>query len=86
MDVATLGDRDIGALNIGTTRTRNEVLDRVRAFLPEIAIDCLEPGKAGEGAGIASCGGTFENGGWIKLLFGAGDRLTSARIDAFQID
>lgn len=86
VDVATLGDRDIGALNIGTTRTRNEVLDRVRAFLPEIAIDCLEPGKAGEGAGIASCGGTFENGGWIKLLFGAGDRLTSARIDAFQID
>ncbi|HEY0596498.1 hypothetical protein [Sphingopyxis sp.] len=86
VDAAALGDRDIGALNIGTARTRDEVLKKVRAFLPEIAIDCLEPGKAGEGAGIASCGGTFENGGWIKLLFGAGNRLTSARIDAFQID
>ena len=86
VDVAALGDRNIAALNIGAARTRNEVLAKVRTFLPEIAIDCLEPGKAGEGEGVASCSGTFENGGWIKLLFGAGNRLTSARIDAFQIN
>lgn len=86
VDVAALGKRDIAALNIGAARTRSDVLMKVRAFLPELAIDCLEPGKAGEGAGIASCGGSFENGGWIKLLFGPDSRLTSARIDAFQID
>lgn len=84
LDVAMLGQRNIAALNIGTTRIRGDVLTKVRAFLPEIAIDCLEPGEAGEGEGIASCSGAFENGGWIKLLFGADNRLTSARIDAFQ--
>lgn len=86
VDVAALGDRNIAALNIGATRTRTEVIAKVRAFLPEIAIDCREAGEAGEGEGIASCGGTFENGGWIKLLFGADNRLTSARIDAFQMN
>ncbi len=86
VDVAALGNRNVAALNIGTTRARGDVLGRVRAFLPEIAIDCLEPGKAGEGEGIASCGGSFDNGGWIKLLFGPDNRLSSARIDAFQIN
>ena len=86
VDVAMLGNRHIAALNIGTARQRADVLAKVRAFLPEIAIDCLEPGKAGEGKGVASCGGSFDNGGWIKLLFGPAGRLTGARIDAFQIN
>lgn len=86
VDVAALGNRDLGALGIGTARTRADVIAKVRAFLPEIEIDCLEPGQAGEGKGIASCGGTFANDGWIKLLFDANNRLTSARIDAFQIN
>ncbi len=74
------------ALGIGTARARSDVLTKVRAFLPEIAIDCLEPDQAGEGEGIASCGGSFKNGGWIKLLFDADNLLKSARIDAFQIN
>ena len=41
-------------------------------------------GQAGEGEGIASCGGSFEPDGWIKLLFGPDNRLTFVRIDAFQ--
>ncbi len=86
IDAAALQGRGIAALGIGTARTRTEVLAKVRAFLPEVSIDCLEPDKAGEGQGIASCGGTFTNGGWIKLLFGADNRLTSARIDAFQMN
>jgi hypothetical protein len=86
LDVAVLGNRNIAALNIGTARTRSEVLAKVRAFLPEIEIDCREPAQAGEGEGIASCGGSFDNGGWIKLLFGPDNRLTSARIDAFQMN
>jgi len=86
VDVAALGNRDIAALNIGAARSRADVLAKVRAFLPEIAVDCLEPGKAGEGAGIASCSGAFPNDAWFKLLFGPDGRLISARIDAFQID
>jgi hypothetical protein len=84
INAAEVGDREISALNIGTTRARTKVMARVRAFLPEIAIDCLEPGKAGEGDGIASCGGSFEPDGWIKLLFGRDNQLISVRIDAFQ--
>ncbi|HEV7343260.1 MAG TPA: hypothetical protein VGN68_16675 [Sphingopyxis sp.] len=78
--------RALSALGIGTARDRSAVLTRVRAFLPEIKIDCLEAGQAGEGEGIAACGGSFKKGGWIKLLFGPDNRLTSARIDAFQIN
>lgn len=79
-------NRSLSALGIGTARDRPAVLGRVRAFLPEIAVDCLEPGEAGEGEGIASCSGAFENGGWFKLLFGPDNRLTNARIDAFQVN
>lgn len=78
--------RALSVLGIGTARDRSAVLSRVRAFLPEIKIDCLEAGQAGEGEGIAACGGSFKKGGWIKLLFGPDNRLTSARIDAFQIN
>ncbi|WP_439568098.1 hypothetical protein [Sphingopyxis sp.] len=84
INAAEVGNRDIAALNIGTARARPEVMARVRAFLPEIAIDCLEPGQAGEGDGISSCGGSFKPDGWIKLLFGPDNRLTFVRIDAFQ--
>lgn len=86
VDVAALGSRDIAALGIGAARSRADVLAKVRAFLPEVAVDCLEPGKAGEGEGVASCSGTFANDAWFKLLFGPDGRLTSARIDAFQIN
>lgn len=81
------GDRRaLSALGIGTARARPAVLTRVRAFLPEIKIDCLEPGQAGEGQGIASCSGSFRTGAWLKLLFGPDGQLTQARIDAFQIN
>ncbi|MBU0823124.1 MAG: hypothetical protein KKA44_12965 [Alphaproteobacteria bacterium] len=84
INATEVGNRDISALNIGTAGSRPEVMARVRAFLPEIAIDCLEPGQAGEGEGISSCGGSFEPDGWIKLLFGPDNQLTFVRIDAFQ--
>lgn len=86
IDVAAVGDRNITALNIGNSRARGEVLTKVRAFLPEIPIDCLEADKAGQGNGIASCEGSFDNGGWFKLLFSRDNQLVTARIDAFQIN
>jgi len=86
IDVKARGARPINALNIGAKRLRRDVLVQVRAFLPEIKIKCLEAGKAGEGDGISSCGGSFQRGGWFKLLFDRTGMLTSARIDAFQIN
>jgi hypothetical protein len=80
------GSGDLAAMGIGAARARGDVLAKVRAFLPEIAIDCLEADKAGEGAGIASCEGSFKDGGWFKLLFGPDNRLITARIDAFQVN
>jgi hypothetical protein len=86
ISVKRAGTTSLPALNIGMARSRDKVLARVRAFLPEIKIDCLEPGEAGEGEGIASCGGAFNNGGWFKLLFDANNQLLDARIDAYQIN
>ena len=81
------GDRRaIGALDIGTARQPPEVLKRVRAFLPEVAIKCVRGPDAGEG-GRTACQGSFRNGGWLKLLFSAETgQLEEARIDAFQIN
>jgi hypothetical protein len=84
--VEELGREKISALGIGEARSRSDVVANVRAFLPEVKISCLEAGNAGEGEGIASCSGTFDNGGWIKLLFDDNDQLILARIDAFQIN
>jgi outer membrane murein-binding lipoprotein Lpp len=83
---AVMRDRPIRALGIGRARYRKDVVARVRAFLPEIEIRCLEDGDAGEGNGNASCGGSFDNGGWFKLLFDGDGQLFEARIDAFQIN
>lgn len=79
-------DRKISALGIGTARQRGQVLKNVRAFLPEIAIDCRSEEQSGEGDGLHSCGGSFEQGAWFKLIFDTNDYLVSARIDAFQIN
>jgi hypothetical protein len=86
VSAADFPGRAIASLGIGQARNRGDVISNVRAFLPEIDITCLEPEQAGEGPGVASCGGSFDNGGWIKLLFDSEDQLVSARIDAFQIN
>lgn len=78
--------RNISALGIGTARQRGQVLKNVRAFIPEIAIDCRTEEESGEGDGLYSCGGSFEKGAWLKLIFDTNDNLVTARIDAFQIN
>lgn len=86
VDAADMEGKPISALGIGVARRRGDVVARVRSFLPEIQINCLEAGDAGEGEGISSCGGAFASGPWFKLLFDRNGQLISARIDAFQID
>ncbi|NJS13407.1 MAG: hypothetical protein HC788_00975 [Sphingopyxis sp.] len=84
--VNDIGDRSTAALGIGRARQRPEVTANVGAFLPEISIRCLEADESGEGEGTSTCSGSFSSGGWFKLLFDAENKLTSARIDAFQIN
>ena len=76
----------VPALAIGKARKRRDVLRKIDAFLPELNVTCLMPEESGEGPGLSSCGASFKNGGWIKLLFDNEDRLVLVRIDAFQIN
>lgn len=86
IDLDGQDNRPLTALGIGTARQRGAVLTNVRAFLPEVAIDCLSEDQAGEGDGLYSCSGSFEQGAWFKLIFDTNDYLVSARIDAFQMN
>lgn len=80
---ADFKNKAIPALNIGTARSRADVLKNVRAFLPETKVTCLEAKQAGEGDGIASCGASMGDG-WIKILFNSDNQLIEARVDAYQ--
>lgn len=76
--VAEVGDRHIDALGIGTARSLDEVVERVRSFLPEAEIDCEDFAD-----GTASCGATLGEG-WISIIFDNSRRLTEVRIDAYH--
>lgn len=75
----------IPALSIGKARGRRDLLRRIADFLPELSVTCKSPDEAGEAPDLSSCSASFENGGWIELLFDDDDQLVLARIDAFQI-
>lgn len=74
--VAEVGVRHIDALGIGTARSLDEVVERVRTFLPETEIDC-----EGFADGAVTCGATLGEG-WISISFDNTRRLTEVRIDA----
>lgn len=76
--VAEVGDRHIDALGIGTVRSLDEVVERVRAFLPEAEIDCEDFAD-----GTATCGATLGEG-WISIIFDNSRRLTEVRLDAYH--
>ena len=63
--------RPIAALGIGRARVRDAVIERVRAFLPEVALDC-DP---------ELCAGTLDEG-WVRLFFDSQGNLSEVRIDA----
>lgn len=79
IEVADIGDRPIGALGIGTSRSMDEVMERVRRFLPEAEVDCRE--HAGADGVEHNCGATLGEG-WIRVFFDTARRLTVVRIDA----
>ena len=59
-------------------RSLDEVVERVRSFLPEAEIDCEDFAD-----GTASCGATLGEG-WISIIFDNSRRLTEVRIDAYH--
>jgi hypothetical protein len=68
--------RPIAALGIGRARARADVVGRVRAFLPDVRIDCVpEPPRA------TRCDASLDEG-WLRLWFDANDGLTEVRLDA----
>jgi len=75
-------DRSIAALGIGTARNRPAVLANASRYLLGAKAECLEPGEAGEGDGIASCTYEFSKIR-IKLLFDGGNQLI--RADLYQV-
>lgn len=78
IDVGEIGDRPIEALSIGTARLLDEVVARVRAFLPEAQVSC-ETSTDGD----QYCHATLGDG-WITLVFDGSGHLTEVRIDAYH--
>lgn len=74
--VAEVGVKPIDALGIGTARSLDEVVERVRTFLPEAEIECESVAD-----GTSTCGATLGEG-WISVIFDDSRRLTEVRIDA----
>lgn len=79
IEIADVGDRPIGALAIGTARSLDDVLGRVRRFLPEAEVDCYESSAA---AGVEYDCGAMLGEGWVRLFFDSSRRLRAVRIDA----
>lgn len=78
VEIAGAGDQQVEALDIGTARSLDDVMERVRGFLPEAEIDCQEFED-----GTRNCGATLGEG-WISLIFDSSRRLTEVRIDAYH--
>jgi hypothetical protein len=78
VDLGEVGDRSIEALGIGTARLLDEVIDRVRNFLPEARVGC-ETSSDGDHYCHATLGE-----GWITLVFDGSGHLTDVRIDAYH--
>lgn len=78
IQTADVGDRQIEALGIGSARSFDDVVGRIRNFLPEAKIDCQDIDE-----GVRNCGATLGEG-WISLKFDNFHRLTEVRIDAYH--
>lgn len=82
VQAANFRDRPIGALGIGLARDKAEVLAKVRAFAPEIKIECEAPDENGE-LGYEECGGTVDPG-WFRIGFDKQGKLTQVRFDGYR--
>ena len=79
LQIGRVGARPIVALGIGTARRLDEVVKRVKRFLPEAEVDC-DDRPAADGI---TCSARLGEG-WFKLFFDDSRRLKEVRIDAYQ--
>lgn len=77
VQVADAGRQSISALTIGHSRAFDDVMRRVRTFLPEADIDCRAQDDE------RTCSAVLGEG-WITLQFNDAGRLTEVRIDAYH--
>ena len=73
--------RSIGALGIGTARTKAAVLRNIEKFLPGLAIDCDR--RASGNVGPVECLGTVDPG-WFQIGFDEQGNLLRVRFDAYH--
>ncbi|MDP3377734.1 MAG: hypothetical protein Q8S53_05165 [Brevundimonas sp.] len=71
-------DQPTTVLGIGTARAMDDVVTRVRRFLPEAELECRSDADRGH-----TCGATLGEG-WITLRFDRNGRILEARIDAYH--
>ena len=78
IDAADFAERPILALEIGSARERNEVLQAARRFVPEAYFDCFDSGDDTE-----SCQAYFRPG-WLTIRFDARGLLTQVKLDGYH--
>ena len=89
LDVLPGNSRQLAALDIGTARAMQDVLDRVRDLLPGAFVDCRTEAQThtlptGQSVQVSSCGAQLGDA-WVTLLFGRDDeQLLRAEYHAFQ--
>lgn len=71
-------DQSTAVLGIGTARDMDDVVARVRRFLPEAGLERRPDADRGH-----TCGAT-QGEGWITLRFDRSGRIRLARIDAYH--
>ena len=71
-------DQLTAVLGIGPARDMDDVVARVRRFLPEAELECRPGADRGH-----TCGATLGEG-WITLRFDRNGRIREARIDAYH--
>lgn len=71
-------NQSTAVLGIGTARAMDDVLTRVRRFLPEADLECRSDVDRGH-----SCSALLGEG-WITLRFDRNGRIREARVDAYH--
>ncbi|MCU0949074.1 MAG: hypothetical protein MUF47_12615 [Porphyrobacter sp.] len=69
----------LGALGIGTARGRDQVMDRVNTFAPELSFSCQDHAEYAEGEGSTLCEAQVAGHGTVSLVFDGSGTLWFVR-------
>jgi hypothetical protein len=69
----------LGALGIGTARGRDQVMERVNTFAPELSFSCQDHAEYAEGEGSTLCEAQVAGHGTVSLVFDGSGTLWFVR-------